>query len=186
VLTATDQMVAQNGRQETNEIVFWRNFEALLGVPAASMRGVTDEFYAVDFPQLRQYTRPKPAARPLVEQVLRRGRKVVLATNPLFPRTAVLQRMAWAGVDDLPFTLVTTHENMRTAKPHPEYYAEIAAMIGTPPERCLMVGDDRTMDEPAVKTGMRFFWIDAAGPFDERRGDLAHLDALVRDGLLDR
>ena len=186
LLTATDQMIAMTGRQETNDVVFWRAFEALVGAPTEPMRRVADEFYMQDFPKLRQYTGRRPAARPLVERVLGLGRKAVIATNPLFPRAAVLQRMEWAGVDGLPFALVTVHENMHTTKPNPEYYAEIASMIGTPPARCLMIGDDRDMDEPAAHTGMRFFWVQAAGPFDETRGDLTHLDGLIAGGLLDR
>ena len=90
-----------------------------------------------------------------------RGLAVIIATNPLFPTTAIEQRLAWAGVpvDEYPYALVTTYENMHAAKPQPAYYREILAAIDCPPDRALMVGDDWKNDiAPAAAVGLHTFW----------------------------
>ena len=58
------------------------------------------------------------------------GRKVVVATNPMFPETAILQRVQWAGFpeDGAGFDLVTTIENSHATKAHSEYYSESESM----------------------------------------------------------
>jgi len=184
LLTATEEMVTNRDPAVTNEEAFERAFDNLSEHSLESLRPTIDAYYETEFPNLRVCTEEAPAARPLVEHVIRSGRKAVLATNPLFPMTAIQQRMAWAGVDDLPFALVTSYENMHFCKPHIEYFQEIAEFIQVEPERCLMIGDDVEMDGPAVKAGMRFFWVSDHPPFDMSRGDLDHFFTLVQDGFL--
>jgi FMN phosphatase YigB (HAD superfamily) len=104
---------------------------------------------------------------------------VVIATNPIFPETAIRQRMEWAGVSDFPFKLITSYEVMHSAKPNSLYYREILEYIGRSPDECIMVGDDWGNDiEPAMKAGMQVFWVDTAtdsmNAFDpSARGTLA-------------
>lgn len=59
-----------------------------------------------------------------------KGYPLVLATNPLFPRMATLERVAWAGLDPADFVLITTFENCRFTKPNPGYFLEILEVIG--------------------------------------------------------
>jgi FMN phosphatase YigB (HAD superfamily) len=94
--------------------------------------------------------------------------------------------MAWAGVDDVPFALVTTYENMHTCKPYPAYYVEIAQRIGVAPHACLMVGNDLLRDiAPARQAGMHTFladeWIANPDPniTADRRGALSDFIAWV-------
>ena len=56
-----------------------------------------DAFYAEDYPGLRSLTRPRPAAVETVRAAFERGCRVAIATNPLFPRTAIEQRLATLG-----------------------------------------------------------------------------------------
>lgn len=57
-------------------------------------------FYETEFSQLRAATVMRPAAADLVSTAIDQGCAVVVATNPLFPRTAIEQRLDWAGVPD--------------------------------------------------------------------------------------
>jgi FMN phosphatase YigB (HAD superfamily) len=66
-------------------------------------------------------------------------------------------RLAWAGVDDLPYSLVTGIENSSFCKPQPEFYREISRKIGMEPERCLMVGNDPLNDMIAGAIGMKTY-----------------------------
>jgi FMN phosphatase YigB (HAD superfamily) len=118
-----------------------------------------ERFYREVFPGLRRDFGPIVGARSTVRLCLELGLKVAIATNPIFPRSAVVERMRWAGIDDLKVHAVTTYENMHSTKPHSSYFAETAAMLGTEPASCVMVGDDRTLDMSAADVGMRTFYV---------------------------
>jgi FMN phosphatase YigB (HAD superfamily) len=118
-----------------------------------------ERFYRDVFPGLRRDFGPVKGARSAVKLCLELGLKVAIATNPIFPRDAVIERMRWAGIDDLKVHVVTTYENMHSTKPHSAYFAETAAMLGADPTACVMVGDDRALDMPAADLGMRTFYV---------------------------
>lgn len=194
LLAATRAMSHNDGRGPTNEEVFATAFYPALGVERDVLEPVLHRFYVEEFPRLRRTTRPRPEARELVRWAFALGLDVVIATNPLFPRAAIEQRIAWAGVpvEEFPYALVTTYENMHATKDHPAYYREILAVLGRAPEECLMVGDDWGWDiRPAVELGMHAFWIangSAAPPSPALplagAGSLADLWDRVRNGAL--
>jgi FMN phosphatase YigB (HAD superfamily) len=194
LLAATAAMNANDGSGPTNEEVFAAAFYPGLGVERGVLEPLLGRFYTEEFPKLRRLTRAKGEARALVQWAFQLGLDVVIATNPLFPRTAIEQRIAWAGVsvDEFPYTLVTTYENMHATKDHPAYYAEILHRLARSPEECLMVGDDWGWDiRPTVELGMNAFWVvdGAAVPPSPAlplagRGSLAELWRLVQAGNL--
>jgi FMN phosphatase YigB (HAD superfamily) len=118
-----------------------------------------ERFYREVFPSLRRDFGPIAGARSTVRLCLELGLKVAIATNPIFPQSAVAERMRWAGIDDLKVHAVTTYEIMHSTKPHSAYFAETAAMLGTEPASCVMVGDDRALDMSAADVGMRTFYV---------------------------
>jgi len=113
-----------------------------------------ERFYRDVFPGLRRGFGPVAGARRAVETCLGLGLKVAIATNPIFPRSAVDERMRWAGIDDLAVHAVTTYEDMHATKPHAEYFVETAGLLGVSPAECAMVGDDAILDLPAAEVGM--------------------------------
>jgi FMN phosphatase YigB (HAD superfamily) len=144
--------------------VFYADFCA--GMSAQEQADVAQKvtnFYENDYHTLKQYTAPIPQGRELVEEAFRRGYEVVIATNPLFTRGAIQQRLQWAGVGEyLPrFRFVTTMENSYYAKPDPAYYSEILGKLGWREDTCvLMMGDSLAMDIiPASKAGLPAYWL---------------------------
>ncbi len=118
------------------------------------------EFYRTSYRELRELTRPVPGARGLLEWSLEAGFQVVIATSPLFPLEAIRERLRWAGIDDLPFHLITAIETSRFSKPRPEYFAEILARLGLRPDEALLIGNDPADDlAPAAALGLPHFWI---------------------------
>jgi HAD superfamily hydrolase (TIGR01549 family) len=160
LLAATDVMVANDGRA-TNEEVFAAAFYPLAGRSRAELEPIFADFYARDFPALAQYTKRKPEAREVVQAAFDLSYDVVIATNPLFPATAVRHRLEWAGVADFSYRWITSYENSRSCKPNPRYFQEICQCIGHPPEACLMVGDE-AMDMAAGRIGMPTFLVPGA------------------------
>jgi len=162
LLAATQAMVAKQVPGDTLEAVFDAGFYPALGLQKATVRDAIERFYQEVFPSLRSLTQPRPEAVALIEEVFRRGYRVVVATNPLFPRTAITQRLAWAGLplENHPFALVTSFEHMHYCKPSSAYYAEILAQLGWPDAPAVMVGNDYEQDIlPAARLGLATFWL---------------------------
>ena len=142
LFAATQTMIARSDVSVTNQQAFMADFFQRVGLPAESLMPLFENFYANRFHELRSHTRPNAAARDTVQAAFAAGCDVVIATNPIFPETAIRQRLAWADVDGFPFKLITSYERMHAAKPNVSYYEEIAHCIGRKPEECVMVGDD--------------------------------------------
>ena len=162
LLHGTQAMIADPDPALTNREKFWRTFTERTGLDQAEAEPFFNRFYEEAFPRLQAVTERRPVARRLVRACFERGLQVVIATNPLFPRRAIEQRLAWAGVPvtEFDFALVTSYENVHAAKPHPAYYREILARVGAEPETALMVGDHWENDmAPAAGLGMRIFWV---------------------------
>ncbi|MBI4916727.1 MAG: HAD family hydrolase [Acidobacteria bacterium] len=168
LLRATRAMELGDGSGPTNEETFAAHFYPALGVDRAELEPEFRRFYAEAFPSLQVFTRARPEARLLVGAAFAQGLDVVIATNPVFPRAAIEERLAWAGVgvDSFAYALVTCYEEMHATKSDPAYYHEILARIGTPAPDCLMVGDDWQWDMVTAATcGIPGFWVsDAEAP----------------------
>lgn len=162
LLEATRHMVEDTDPGLTLEEKFDSVFFPGLDLDRFEVQALIDTFYKDDFPGLASLTRPFPAATRLVAQAISQGDRVAIATNPLFPRTAILQRLAWAGLppEQVPFVIIPSYETFHFGKPNPAYFAELLAQVGWPEEPVVMVGDDPRMDiEPARKLGLPVFWI---------------------------
>ncbi len=145
VMFGTEAMIRNNGLQ-TNEKIFWERFFESLGERREELKDTLDGFYFGEFKQLIEETSPTPLAAAIVEKAHANGRKVVLATNPLFPMSAQLERISWLGLSEKDFDLITSYENSTFSKPNPKYYLEICQKIGVEPQNCLMIGNDESDD----------------------------------------
>jgi len=160
LLHATFAMIGNRDSAVTNRQAFINDFFPRVGWKAEEMMPLFDDFYAVQFDKLRSLTRPNPSARAAIQTAFDTGCDVVIATNPIFPETAIRQRIEWAGVSDFPFKLITSYEVMHFAKPNSRYYLEILEHIGRSPDECIMVGNDWDNDiAPAMKAGLQVFWV---------------------------
>jgi HAD superfamily hydrolase (TIGR01549 family) len=181
VLSGTEAMSLPHPGK-TNREVFNARFHELTGadLDLEEYAIAFERFYADVFPSLRGTMGPKPDARRVVETALELGSKVAIATNPIFPRSAIDERMRWAQIADLPVHVVTDYETMHAAKPNPAYYLEVAQMLGVKPQRALMVGDDRVLDMTAADVGMRTFYVGShASAVCDWRGSLGELADLL-------
>jgi FMN phosphatase YigB (HAD superfamily) len=162
ILASTGKMVANLDPLRTLEEVFDADFYPALGVTKADLFDTLVEFYETVFPTLSSLTSPRPEAVKLVETAFERGWRVVVATNPLFPRRAIEHRLNWARlpVERYPFNLITSYEHMHFAKPNPAYFAEVLARLGWPQGPAVMVGNSLPDDLlPAAQAGLVGFWL---------------------------
>lgn len=139
VWKGTIAMIMNTG-DASNEEAFWRKFAELYGEKALSDQSHFHEFYEKEFQGAKDFCRYDPKAAETVRKIKRKGLKLILATNPIFPRNAVISRIRWAGLEPSDFEYITDYENSRYCKPNPEYYNEILNKLNLQPVECLMVG----------------------------------------------
>jgi phosphoglycolate phosphatase-like HAD superfamily hydrolase len=104
---STRAMVASNDPTRTMEDVFAADFFPGVGVPRETLMPLFDDFYAREYPQLCAFVHPIPRAHDVVARAIKRGHPVIIATMPVFPRRALVQRLEWGGIADFPYALVT-------------------------------------------------------------------------------
>ena len=147
----------KNDGSVTGEVAFWNAFAAEMGEHTHADEPYFEEFYIKKFPSVRTTCGYNPHSRELLDFLHQKGVKTALATNPVFPRIATLERIRWAGLTPDDFEYITTYENIGFCKPRAEYYKAVADKIGVAPEECLMVGNDVRDDMPAKEIGMSVF-----------------------------
>ncbi|RME08166.1 MAG: hypothetical protein D6803_01910 [Anaerolineae bacterium] len=166
LMTGTQFMFANQRPDQTLEQVFEPHFYPHFDLDRAALSARVDRFYNQVFPSLRRTTRPRQAAHRLMKTAVQRGYTIAIATNPLFPRTAIVQRMEWAGLsaEDDHIALVPSMETFHFAKPNPAYLAELLSYLGWPEGPVLMVGDDPALDMAcAAGLGIPSFWVRPEG-----------------------
>ncbi len=146
-----------NGGSETNEKVFWNTFAEIFGQRVREDEPVFEDFYKNEFSLVQKICGYTPAAAKAVEQLKSGGKRLVLATNPIFPSVATRSRIKWAGLRYEDFGYITTYENSHYCKPNIKYYEEILSALKLSPEECLMVGNDVTEDMVAERLGIKVF-----------------------------
>ncbi len=162
LLAATQVMITNNTAALSLEHSFDQAFYPAIGHSKAELRTMLEQFYDTVFPDLAPLTRQRPEAIQLVESALEKGHTLVVATNPIFPRKAILHRLAWAGLapEKVPFALVTDYESFHFAKPNPAFFAEILAQLGWPNQMAAVVGNSVEDDLlPAARLGIPAFWV---------------------------
>jgi FMN phosphatase YigB (HAD superfamily) len=195
LLNATRRMTENDRPDRTLKETFDRNFYPALGLDYEQTHAFIEIFYRETFPKLKAMTDFRPEAVNLVETALRRGYRVVIATNPLFPLVAVQKRVAWAGLEPYQeaVSLVTSYETFHYTKPRTAFYAEILARLGWPEGPVVMVGNDVQDDiAPAQTLGLATFLVgEGLSPSgDNRHGAgslkdvLPWLDATPEEALL--
>lgn len=196
LLHATRAMDDDVDPSRTNEQAFAAAFFPTIEGEQSTLEPRFESFYREAFPALRGLTRPMAGALEAVRWAFDTGRQVVLATNPVFPRDAILQRLEWAlpGSDELPFDLVTSYEEMHFTKARPDYYLEIVGQLGRQPSECVMVGDNWQWDVVnSIRAGLAAWWIapaDVGTPDPDLpllgRGSLEDFTAFARSEWTER
>ena len=147
----------ENDGEKTNEQLFYEVFASVPGKDARCDKDTFDRYYDEQFPKVRAVCGYDPRAKELIDELRALPVTVALATSPVYPEAATLERMRWAGLDKSDFALVTTYEDARHTKPSTEYYRDVAKSLGVLPEECLMIGNDTRDDLPAKEVGMKVF-----------------------------
>ena len=156
VWAGTKAMIKNDG-SVTNETAFWKKYAEIFGEEARAEEPAFANFYEHHFADAKGSCGQNPLIPELIRDLKAAGYKLMVATNPLFPMTAQVQRITWAGLDPNDFVRITSYENSSFCKPNPKYYSEILSAIGSQPDETLMVGNDVRDDMAAKAVGAEVF-----------------------------
>ena len=151
-------MVLNNGRN-TNEEVFWQIFEREMKMKKVDIIDRFDEFYLNEFNEIITSTSPTGIAKEIIDIAKKKELRLFLATNPLFPRQATLNRIRWAGLNPEDFLDITTYENSHFCKPNVKYFQEIIRRNDIDLDSALMIGNDVNEDLSISSLGVKTFLV---------------------------
>jgi len=162
MLAATQQMFKNPWPDRTLKTAFDSHFYHPQGLTEAEVLEPIQQFYAEEFPSLQPLTQFRSAAVDFIAAAVERDYQIGIATNPVFPLTAIIQRLEWAGLspEKFPFNLIPSFETFHFAKPNPAYFAEFLGRIGWPEGPIIMIGNDLDHDvRGALGMEISVFWI---------------------------
>lgn len=158
VWKATDVMI-DNLEYRTNKEVFMECFGGLIEGELDIYAKRFEEFYDAGFLNVRKSVSTMPQIIEAVRLLKEKGYRIVLATNPMFPRKAIIHRINWAGFKEEDFSYITCYENNHYCKPQIQFYEEVLKDNHKTAEECMMVGNDVEEDMVAGKLGMDTYLI---------------------------
>ena len=106
--------MVKNDGTRTNEEAYWDAYTAISGKEILNHMSVFEAFYSEEFDEVAASCGFHPKAAEVIHTLQERGIRVILATNPLFPRIATQKRIRWAGIEPEDFELYTTYEDIGT------------------------------------------------------------------------
>ena len=147
-------LMISNGGEKTNEEVFYEYFKTIHKDNTDEIIQKYENYYNKEFILAKNATKTNPYANLLIKELKSKGYNLILATNPLFPRIATLNRIKWAGLDANDFTFITTYDNSHYCKPNIKYYEEIIEKLNLNKDECMMIGNDTKEDYVITKLGI--------------------------------
>lgn len=156
----TENMMKHNSSSIPVLETFFETFTEQTGMNRKETFDHFDDFYRNEFNQLKDLCEPVPEAKLIVQSLKKQGKKIVLATLPIFPEIATRARCAWSDLDYDDFDYVSHAQNSMICKPLPEYFLSLCRIVSVDPKRVLMVGNDYIFDMAASAVGMTTWMID--------------------------
>ena len=177
IWAATKAMMKNDGSM-TNETLCWKVIDEQMGGNILERKNLLTAFYEHEFCTIGNHVTPDPRAKQCVTRLKEKGYTLILATTPLFPRVATLERIRWAGLSPDDFSLISTYETFSHTKPNPDYYREVLQKCEKQPQECLLIGNDTVEDMAAAKAGISLFFLTEhlINPQNTNLSDLPHGD----------
>jgi len=141
-----------------NKDVFDRCFLEKLKVE--DLDSLMDDFYTTSFTVTKKVLQYRGSEKAMLNSLREHGKIIICATNPVFPMSATITRMDWAGICPEDFDFVTLHTESTYCKPTAEYYLEILERFNLTPDEVIMIGNDTLDDLGALDAGIRVVLID--------------------------
>lgn len=151
--------MAKNDGSCLNSELFWRSMNKSCNRDVRIFADKFEDYYRNEFVAAKEATSVNPKAKKCVEYIKSIGGRLVVATNPVFPKASTYTRIEWAGLDVNDFEYITVYDNSSHCKPNLNYYENICSICGFTPEETLMIGNDTDEDMCASRLGLGTFLV---------------------------
>ena len=156
VMTATGAMI-QDTSDTTNEMVFMKTYEQLIGNDLNEHQALWNIFYDTSYDLVQSSTKQSPQIIKAISLLKEKGYQLIIITNPLFPSKAIQKRVEWAGLSTDDFDYITSFEKNTYCKPQIGIYNEVLSTMNLEPSDCMMVGNDVQEDMIAGHLGIKTY-----------------------------
>ena len=156
VWTATGYMIKNIDHTKTNAEVFWQYMAQNIDLSRSTLDPLIEDFYQNDFHELKTII-TVPKILPILNELIAKNMPISLATNPVFPLSAVKARLSWGNLENIPFKHITHYENSHYCKPQLAYFQEILDTLQLNAQDVLMVGNDVHEDLVAGELGIKTY-----------------------------
>lgn len=156
---ATEHTVLTNDGR-TNEEIFVEYFNSLTTKDQDINMEEFYKYYKTDFALCKNATWVNDNMVEAIKVLKDKGYNLVVATNPLLPLISNYYRIDWAGLNKDDFSYVSSFEENRFCKPHPDFYKEVLEKINKTPEKVIMVGNDKREDLVSSVLGIETYLIE--------------------------
>jgi FMN phosphatase YigB (HAD superfamily) len=159
IIMASTKVMIENIENRTNEDVFMEDFGKRINGDLSTYQERFNNYYSTDFHRVKESTAEVQSMNYCIKLLKSKGYNLVVATNPLFPKSAIHTRIQWAGFEPEDFDYISTFETNHYCKPQIKYYEEVLRDINKSPEKCIMVGNDVQEDLIVKSLGVKTYLI---------------------------
>jgi len=141
--------------QKGNKSIYKQFIEQLVSQTDKSEKEwekIFTEYYTSEFKTLKNHV---IANKALINAIKESKNDIIFASNPLFPRIAIEERLNFINMKTTDFQYVSVMENSYWLKPNPLFFSDILQFINAKPEECIMIGDT-DFDRSCEKVGIKF------------------------------
>ena len=149
-----------NDGSVTNEEAFWDIFKKAYGEEKLKDKFYVDGFYTNEFKETKKVCGENPYVKDILKFCRKQNLKVILSTNPIFPKPGTLTRMSFIDLKEEDFDYVTTYENSRYCKPNPLYFKDLLRKFDLKSDEVIVFGNNTYEDgECALACGMKCYML---------------------------
>ena len=132
--------IIKNDGKVTNKEYFFNMINSSIDI--ANLEDIFMSYYLNEFKEISRIVDKTKYPKLIIEELKKKGYKLYLATNPLFPDLCTYERISWAGLSKDDFEYISTYENSSYCKPRLEYYLDFANKNNIDLANSIMIGND--------------------------------------------
>lgn len=149
------EIMLQDQSDRINESIFFEEFGKRIGDQTLrKLEPMFEEYYRTEFSILKKGMDDNENMSEAISLLKEKGYRLIIATNPMFPKVAVSKRIEYSGLNEDDFEFVSNYSIHTACKPSVKYYEEVLSKNNLRANQCLMVGNDVIEDMVVKKLGM--------------------------------
>ena len=159
ILKGTFAMKANDGSC-TNEEAFWKCYAGVYGQEKLKDKAIFDDFYLNDFANTKAFCGENCKAKEVFDYCKQKYGRVILASNPIFPKEAMEWRLKVAGLNPEEFDYISDYSNSHYSKPNSNFLKEILEKNNLKSGEVVYFGNSEIEDgKPAKELGIEVYMV---------------------------